>query len=132
MDTQPSISLSTLRSLFRGLQAFESFFKSDGIDIITDPEGIEWSLWDVRYLYSCRDRLSPRQAQAIEMCFYRNIEESKAAILMGIQESSPVCIYANNGLKRLIAMAVAGHLPKFYPGEQRPVVEEPEEHEVAA
>lgn len=113
MDTKSTISLSTLRSLFRGLQAFESFHESDGIDIILDPEGVEWSIWDVRYLYSCRDRLSPRQAQAIELCLYENIKESDAAVLMGIQGSSPVSIYANNGLKRLINMIEDDMLPEF-------------------
>ena len=117
--TKPAIvDLSTLRSLFRGLQVFESYYERDGIDTVLDPRGVEWSVWDVRYLYSCRDRLSPRQAQAIELCLYRNIKESDAARLMGIQESSPVSIYANNGLRRLIDMIEKDLLPKFRLGEQ--------------
>lgn len=113
MDTQPTISIKTLRSLFRGLQAFESFYESDGIDTVTDPDGNEWSLWDVRYLYSCRGRLSPRQSQAIELCLYENVKESDAALQMGIQDTSPVSIYANNGLKRLAAMIEGGLLVAF-------------------
>jgi DNA-directed RNA polymerase specialized sigma24 family protein len=102
-----------LRRLFRNLQALESLYESDGIDTITTPDGQEWTVWDLQYLYDCRARLSPRQSQAIELCLYRNIKEKDAALLMGIQESSPVAIYANNGLKRIIAMVDQGLLPKF-------------------
>jgi len=107
------IDLSVLRELLRNLQAFESLHETDGIDTITDPQGQEWSLWDLQYLYGCRRLLSARQKEAIELCLYRNIKEREAARIMGIQETSPVAIYANNGLKRLIVLAHSGELPKF-------------------
>lgn len=113
--------MGTLRELFRNLQAFESLRETEGIDTIRDPSGLDWCLWDVQYLYSCRDRLSPRQRQAIELCLYANIKEREAARMMGISETSPVAIYANNGLRRLITMIDAGELPKFR-GELREAV----------
>lgn len=105
--------MGTLRDLFRGLQAFESFYESDGITTVRDPSGIEWSVWDVRYLYDARRHLSARQGQAIEVCLYHNVKETEAAVMMGIEPQSPVCIYATNGLKRIIAMVEEGLLPKF-------------------
>ena len=113
MAEPTTINLGTLRELFRNLQAFEALHEVEGIDTITAPDGQDWCLWDLLYLYSCRGMLSRRQCQAIELCLYANVKEREAARMMGIGESSPVAIYANNGLKRLIQMVEAGLLPKF-------------------
>lgn len=99
----------------RNLQAFEALHETEGIDTIHAPSGEEWCLWDIQYLYACRVMLSPRQKQAIELCLYANIKEREAAKIMGIGESSPVAVYANNGLKRLISMVDEGRLPKYRP-----------------
>lgn len=115
------IQLGVLRELLRNLQAFEALYETEGIDLLRAPDGNDWSLWDVQYLYSERVRLSPRQRQAIELCLYANVKEREAARMMGIGESSPVAVYANNGLKRLIAMAHAGELPKYRVGIERAV-----------
>lgn len=108
-----SPALGTLRELLRNLQAFEALFEAEGIDTITSPDGEEWCLYDLQYLYRCRTLLSPRQQQAIELCLYDNIKEREAARIMGISETAPVSIYANNGLKRLLVMIDDGQLPRF-------------------
>lgn len=113
LTVSAAIDLSTLRDLLRNLQAFEALFENEGIDTITGPDGQDWNLWDLRYLYECRTLLSPRQQQAIELCFYENVKEREAARIMGISAKSPVSIYANNGLKRLIQLVAEGALPKF-------------------
>jgi DNA-directed RNA polymerase specialized sigma24 family protein len=110
---QGDFCLKNLREALRNLQAFEALNETEGIDTLRSPDGYDWCLWDLQYLYSCRTLLSPRQQQAIELCLYANIKEREAAKMMGIGESSPVAVYANNGLKRLIAMAEEGLLPKF-------------------
>lgn len=113
MTDAQCINLAVLRELFRNLQAFAALYESEGLDTLRDPDGNDWSIHDLRYLYECRHLLSARQQQAIELCLYYNIKEREAARLMGISENSPVAIYANNGLKRLIAMVAEGALPKF-------------------
>lgn len=115
MSRTAIIEVRVLRELFRNLQAFEALHESEGIDTLRGPDGQDWSLWDVQYLYSCRALLSPRQRQAIELCLHDNLKERDAARMMGISEDNPVAIYANNGLKRLITLAQAGALPGFRP-----------------
>lgn len=107
------VEVGILRSLLKNLQAFEALYENEGIDTIRDPQGQDWSLWDLQYLYSCRYLLSPRQRQAIELCLYDNVKEREAAKIMGISERSPVAVYANNGLRRLILLISEGALPKF-------------------
>lgn len=108
------LELGTLRELLRNLQSFEALHESEGIDTITSPiDGQVWTLWDLQYLYSCRTMLSPRQQQAIELCLYDNIKESEAARIMGLKPTTPVAVYANNGLRKLIEMAHCGLLVKY-------------------
>lgn len=92
---------------------FQSYYERERIDTVRDPDGIEWTIWDVQYLYEARLRLSPRQTQAIEMCLYENVKEAEAAVKMGISPNSPVCKYADNGLKKIVSLIEDGHLPKF-------------------
>jgi DNA-directed RNA polymerase specialized sigma24 family protein len=100
--------------LLRNLQAFQSLYESEGLASVRAPDGRDWSIWDLQYLYEARKHLSPRQRQAIELCLFQNIKEREAARMMGVSETSPVAVYANNGLKRLIAMVEAGDLPRFH------------------
>lgn len=108
-----TIHLGTLRELLRNLQAFEALYEAEGTDTLTSPDGEQWCLYDLQYLYRCRVLLSPRQQQAIELCLYDNIKEREAARIMGVSETNPVAVYANNGLRRLISMIDDGQLPRF-------------------
>lgn len=108
-----SLSVSLLRELFRNLQAFQSVFESDGIDILIGPDGTEWCLHDLEYLYQQLPVLPPRQRQAIELCLVRNIKESDAAVMMGVSPTNPVSMYASSGLAKLIGMIRDGYFPRF-------------------
>lgn len=107
------MDVGTLRELIRNLQAWEALFDSEGIDVITGPDGTEYHLADVQYLYSCRDLLSPRQRQAIELCLYRDTREKDATLVMGVSPTNPVAMYATNGLRRICDMVDAGQLPRY-------------------
>lgn len=112
-----ALDVATLRALFRNLQAFRACYESEGIDTVIDPDGVEWSLFDLEYLYEQLPQLPARQHQAIELCFVQNMKESEAATTMGVSYTNPVSIYANNGLTKLIAMVMAGRFVRFKPGE---------------
>lgn len=108
-----AVSVGTLRELFRHIEAFRSFYESDGVEEITAPDGTVWSLWDVEYLLTQTYRLSPRQRQAIELCLVQNVLEKKAAQIMGVSETNPVASYATNGLKKIVDLINSGTLPRF-------------------
>lgn len=109
-----ALEVSTLRELFRHLQAFHSAYESDGIDTITDPDtGDLYCLWDLDYLRTQLWRLPPRQRQAIELCLIRNLKESDAAKEMGVSPTNPVSMYATSGLQKLVDMVNSGALPRF-------------------
>lgn len=108
-----SLSVTVLRELFRNLQAWRAAFETDGIETITDPDGNDWCLWDIEYLYSQIHRLSPRQREAIQLCLVENVKEVDAARLMGVSETNPVAMYATLGLKKLIELVGKGDLPRF-------------------
>lgn len=97
----------------RHLQAWEALYESDNVDTITGPDGTEYHLFDIQYLYSCRVLLSPRQRQAIELCLYQNMKEKDATLVMGVSPTNPVAMYATNGLRRLVEMLEADTLPRF-------------------
>jgi DNA-directed RNA polymerase specialized sigma24 family protein len=107
------VQISVLRELMRNLQAWESLYETDNIDVITGPDGATYHLFDVQYLYTCRDRLSPRQRQAIELCLYQNVKEKDATVIMGVSPTNPVAMYATNGLRRLCEMLADGELPRY-------------------
>lgn len=110
----PGLTVAILRELFRNLQAFRAFFESEYQDTITDAVGREWCLWDIEYLYDCRMwALSPRQAQAIELCLYHNRTEVEAAIEMGVSPTNPVAMYATDGLRKLVALVATGQLTRY-------------------
>lgn len=109
------LDVKTLRELFRNLQSWNALFETEGIETLLGPDGTEYHLADVKYLYACRTRLSPRQRQAIELCLYEQVKERDASCLMGIQESNPVAMYATNGLRKLVELANTGQLARFSP-----------------
>lgn len=109
------MDIGTLRELFRNLQQWEALFESDRIDCITGPDGTEYHLTDIQYLYGCRDMLSPRQRQAIELCLYQDTKERDASLIMGVSPTNPVAMYATNGLRRLCEMLNTGELARYRP-----------------
>jgi DNA-directed RNA polymerase specialized sigma24 family protein len=108
------VDVTTLRELFRNLQQWEALFDTAHVDTITAPDGREYHLTDIQYLYSCRDRLSPRQRQAIELCLYQDTKEKDATLIMGVSPTNPVAMYATNGLRRICEMIEAGQLPRYH------------------
>ena len=107
------LDVGTLRELFRNLQAWHSTYESDGVDVITGPDGEEICLWDIDYLYSQLWRLPKRQREAINLYLVENMRESDAAVTMGVSATNPIGIYATVGLGKLIDMINAGELPRF-------------------
>lgn len=106
--------MTTLRELFRGLQAFRAVYEEHGVEQITDNDGVEWVIHDLVYLYEeGLPLLPPRQRQAIELCLVRNEREKDAAVEMGVSPTNPVAMYATEGLKALLRMIEAGDLPRF-------------------
>jgi hypothetical protein len=107
-----SLTVETLREMFRHLQAWHSLYEAEGIDVLTGPDGEEWSLWDIDILYEMSQHyLSVRQRQAIRLCLYENLSEARAARAMGTDESNPVTMYASSGLETLVHLYRVGMLP---------------------
>lgn len=109
-----------LRELFRNLQAFRAVYESEGVDTLIGPDGIEWCLWDLEYLYRQLPSLPPRQHQAIELCLVLNVKESEAAVMMGVSPTNPVAMYATAGLEKLVGFIVAGRFPNFQVPDEGP------------
>lgn len=107
------LDVTTLRELFRQLQAWRSIYESDGVDVITGPEGEQYCLWDVDYLESQLYRLPKRQHEAIKLYLIDNMREADAAVAMGVSATNPIGIYATVGLSKLVAMIDNGELPRF-------------------
>lgn len=108
-----TIQVGLLRELFRNLVAFRNLYEDTGQDIITGPEGIEFSLWDLEHLYEHLHLLPTRQAQAIELCLVGQFKEREAAVIMGVSITNPVAMYATDGLKNLVRMIDARELRAF-------------------
>lgn len=108
-----ALSVGVLRELLRNLQAFRSAFESEGIDVLIGPDGTEWCLHDLEYLYQQLPVLPPRQRQAIELCLIRNVKESDAAVMMGVSPTNPVSMYCSSGIAKLIVMINDGRFPRF-------------------
>jgi hypothetical protein len=102
LDPGETPDVGILRELFRNLLAFEALFETEGIDTIRSPEGLEVSLWDLRYLHShLYDLLPTRMAQAIELVLVQNRLEREACDMMGVSRKTPIGKYATQGLKKL-------------------------------
>jgi DNA-directed RNA polymerase specialized sigma subunit len=108
------MEVSVLRELIRNLQSWESLYAAREVeDTLPGPGGVEYNLFDVQYIYSCRTRLAPRQRQAIELFLYENVREKRVAEMMGVSTSNPVAMYATDGLKRLCFMIDSGMLERY-------------------
>ncbi len=108
------VSVGVLRQLFRNLQLFRAIYETDGVDEVVSPDGSVYNLFDLEYLYSTGlMMLSVRQRQAIRLCLVANMVERDVAVAMAIKPSNPVSMYANDGLKKLVALIEAGELPRF-------------------
>lgn len=106
------LTVEILREAFRHLQAWHSLYEAEGVDVLTGPDGEEWSLWDIDVLYEMSQHyLSVRQRQAIKLCLYENLSEARAARSMGTDESNPVTMYASSGLETLVHLYRVGMLP---------------------
>lgn len=104
------LDLSTLRELFRHLQAWRALWESEGVDVISSGDR-SYCLQDIEYLYGILPALPKRQWQAIELCLVRNLKESDAAVAMGISPTNPVSMYAASGLRRILEWIANGELP---------------------
>lgn len=113
MQPRPSVSVATLRELFRNIQLWRVAYEDYGLDAVTAPDGEEFSIWDVEYLVQQLDLLTPRQRQSIQMCLIDNMREVDAARAMGLSPSNPVAMYATDGLRRLIKMIEEGTLDRW-------------------
>jgi len=108
------LDVDLLRSLFRNLSAFRSIYESEGVDVIQSPNGDEWCLWDVEYLYQVAiERLPLRQSQAIQLFLFDNLRESDVAGMMGLKPSNPIGMYATSGLERLLTWINNDELENF-------------------
>ena len=82
-------------------------------ETISGPDGREYCIFDIQYIYSCRNLLAPRQQEAIELFLYENIREKEVARMMGVSDTNPVAMYATDGLKRLCTMIIDGELVRY-------------------
>jgi hypothetical protein len=112
-DPDRRIDVRVLRELFRHLMHWETLFESDAVDVLTGPDGAQYHLSDIQYLYECRKFLSPRQKQAIELCLYHNVKEKEATKIMAVSETNPVMMYATTGLRKIILMIENKELPRY-------------------
>jgi hypothetical protein len=110
-EDQDGWSVSTLRELFRNLQAFRSFVEAGGSeDLIW--HGHIFNYWDLERVYEYSQEILPkRQYQAIFLCLYQNVLEKDAAEMMGVSPTNPVAMYATKGLEKLLNDLRSGHIP---------------------
>ena len=108
--------MSTLRELFRYLAEWRAVYESYGVDTIRAPDGTEWVIWDVEYLFDQVYDLPPRQQQVIILCLLQGKKERVAAIEMGLSPKNPVMTYATEGLKKIVGLVQEGRLERFKDG----------------
>jgi DNA-directed RNA polymerase specialized sigma subunit len=108
-----TLTVGVLRALLKNLEAFRSLFEAEGVDTITAPGGVLYSLHDLEYLYEARVHLSRRQREAIELFLVQNIREKDVAKIMQVSETNPIAIYATQGLVKICEMIDSGQLPKY-------------------
>lgn len=107
------LSVKVLRDLMRQYQAWHSMYESGEVADVLVYGSFSISLWDLDYLVDNLHRLPRRQNEAIRFCFLENLKESDAAVRMGVSPTNPVSMYANEGLKKILAMIEDGSLPRF-------------------
>lgn len=109
-----TLTVDVLRAMLRNLIPFRALYESEGVDIIADPDGREWSLWDLEHLYEMAIRELPkRQAQAISMFLVLNMREADVAEAMGLSRTNPIGMYATSGIERILSWVDDGKLPRF-------------------
>ena len=100
--------MGVLRDLFRGLERWRSAYETYGIDTLTTPDGVEWSIHDLEYLYTvAMETLPPSRSRAIDLCLVQGYREWDASI------TNPVSMYATKGLQKLVRLIESGQLPRF-------------------
>lgn len=111
--------VGTLRELLRYLQTWEEYHRQyGGLETVARGNHV-YHLQDIQYLYACRRLLTPRQRQAIELCLYEDRREVDVALMMNVSPTNPVAMYATNGLRRIISLAMSGDLPHFRPSGRK-------------
>lgn len=106
--------MGVLRDLFRGLERWRSAYETYGIDTLTTPDGVEWSIHDLEYLYTvAMETLPPSRSRAIDLCLVQGYREWEAAEMMGVSITNPVSMYATKGLQKLVRLIESGQLPRF-------------------
>jgi hypothetical protein len=111
---QASPEVAELRQLLRYLQEFRSLYELEGIDEVTTPRGVTWSIWDLEYLYEkAADLLTESQFTAIRLFLVEDHKEADAAELMGVSRTNPIGMYAALGLSKLVEFVDAGGLDRF-------------------
>ena len=99
-----ALDVSTLRTIFKGLECWRAAREDYGIDTI-EWEGHEYHIMDIEALYlASQAYLAPRQSQAIEHFLVGNLREVDVANMMGISPTNPIGMYASDGLAKLIEM----------------------------
>jgi hypothetical protein len=118
-------TVQTFRGLIRGLQEWRSGYEAGELpEVITDPAGRQWSIWDVERFYALRDqqlydeahrewryRIPRQMARALELFLYDNMLERDAAVAMGVSPSNPIGTYATVGLAKMLHAAREQELP---------------------
>ena len=108
------MDLSVLRELFRNYHQWWAVYELTGNDTIVGPDGQDYCIWDLQYLYEhALPLLAPRQKEAILIYLVENKREVDAATVMGLSPASPVGIYATTGLENIIGMIDRGELSKY-------------------
>ena len=110
-DDYEGLTVDILREIFRNLIPWRGVFASDGVDTLT-CDGLTVSLWDMEYLYLVSQQILPiRQRQAIRLCLVQNMSEQDATVIMHIDDTNPVAMYATSGLEKIIHHLRCGILP---------------------
>lgn len=122
-DSGDGLSVDVLRELFRRLVLWRTIYESDGVEIITLPDGhTEVSIHDVEYLLSLTEILPLRHRQAIYLCLVWNYSEEEAAEAIRIDISNPVAQYATAGLRQLLSAVRLGLAPSLRQMHRRQAV----------
>lgn len=104
-SAEAALTVELLRSLLRSLPMFRAMHEDHGLDCVTGPGGVVWSLWDIEALFDATQEVLPlRQAQAIRLFLVEGMYEADAAERMGVSRTNPVGMYATDGLTRIVAL----------------------------
>lgn len=108
------LTVEILRAMLRNLLAFRALYETEGKDILTGPDGTEWSLWDLEHLYEAAIRDLPRrQSQAIQLFLVYNMREADVAEAMGLSRTNPIGMYATSGIERVLEWVQEGRMARF-------------------